>query len=44
LLRLSPKLFDDLNAVHLAGKLSENGRLVTKTGADLEDHVIGTDV
>ena len=44
LLGLSAKLFNDLNAVHLASKLSENSRLVAKTGADLEDRVIGSDV
>jgi hypothetical protein len=43
-LRLSPKLFDDLNAVHLSSKLSEDGRLVAKAGADLEDRVFGTDI
>ena len=39
LLRLLPKLFDDLDAVHFASQLRENCGLITKTGADLKDGI-----
>ena len=44
LLRLLPKLFDDLDAVHFASQLRENCRLITKTGADLKDIVVCTEI
>ena len=43
-LRLLPKFFDDLDALHLPSQLRENCRLIAETGADLEDSVIGPDI
>src|SRR3984893_7794646 len=41
---LCAELLDDFHAVHLACELSEDRRLITKAGADLEHHILGTDV
>ena len=44
LLRLLPKLLDNLDAVHLPGQLCEDCSLIAETSADLEDSVIGADI
>src|ERR1700731_2194937 len=41
---LCAELLDDFHAVHLACELSEDRRLITKAGADLEHDILGTDV
>ena len=44
LLRLSPELFDDFDAVHFPSQLREDCGLIAETGADLEDSVISADI
>ena len=43
LLRLSPELFDDFDAVHFPSQLREDCGLIAE-GADLEDSVISADI
>src|SRR3974390_123879 len=41
---LSPKLFDDLDAVHLASELCQDCGMVAQSSSDLEHGIVGADI
>src|SRR6266436_6075760 len=43
-LRLAPKLFNYLDAVHFVSQLRQDCGLIAEAGADLEDSVVGADI